>query len=142
MMGNLMRTKRRSLDDYMYQPPKSGGTAVLDEIEPADAALDDIEIPEETTETLGDLAELPGGVGESAIVVRAPGEEDSPEMFTYEPSADAPGAWVVYPPGVPCPAEGYRVQLDHAASPEEFEDMEIALDEAGAMNEESTGGGY
>ena len=132
-MGNLIRGKRRALDNYMYQPPVDEEEMDLppptDLVDVEDEALvPGDEDPMEALNELGaDLTETP------AIVVKAPGEEADPDMFTYEQMDN--GAWMTYPPGVPCEGEGYKVQLDHPATEEDFLSMEEALTAAG-----STGG--
>jgi hypothetical protein len=115
-MNDMMRAKRRDMESYMYQPPKAADdTSVVSESDsdqPTDAAPADV------------AAALPDSVG--AITVLAPGDEASPDMYTYE-KMDT-GAWMVYPPGVPCETGKSRVQLDHAATEAEYADMEAALE--------------
>lgn len=107
MMSDMLRNKRREQLDYMY---RAGETA--------DVAAD----PE------ADPAELPAPTFE---VKDAGQPDDSPESFIYEPFVDAPGAWVVYPPGVPCDQEERRVVLDHPATSEELDRMSEAIDQGG-----------
>jgi hypothetical protein len=73
---------------------------------------------------------------EKSLTVAAPGEPSTGDTFEYEPLTDMPGAWVVYPPGVPCDENEYRVQMDRPAGVEDFAAMQEALDEAGATNPE------
>jgi hypothetical protein len=106
-MGNLIRAKRRALNEYMFQAPDAGP--------PTDAPLP------------ADLVDLKNG----SI---APGG-DTPtdaDMFTYEPGPG--GGWMVYPPGTPCPSDSYKCQLDHPATSEDFTAMEEALDAAGGLS--------
>lgn len=122
-MGNLMRTKRRALDDYMYEPPKSASSA-----EKADTVISELEADEPGLSTHADdvaeeTAETP------AITVLGPEDESDPEQYTYEKMDN--GAWMVYPPGVPCEAGKSRVQMDHAATEAEYADMDAALGESG-----------
>jgi hypothetical protein len=71
---------------------------------------------------------------ESKIKVAAPGEPSTGDQFEYEPFLDMPGAWVVYPPGVPCDDTEYRVQMSTPAGPDDFAEMQKALDDARATN--------
>lgn len=135
-MGTLLRGKRRDLNSYMYSEPLPED-AEADLPPPTD--LMDLEaegpvpgegVPADALDALGaDETET------SAVVVKAPGEEADPDMFTYEQMGN--GGWAVYPPGVPCPGESYKCQLDHPAGEEDFLAMEEALDAAGALNEET-----
>lgn len=61
-------------------------------------------------------------------VVAAPGEPATEGRFEYEPFIDVPGSWVVYPPGVPCDDNEYRVEMDGPAGADDFEGMQAALD--------------
>lgn len=96
-----------------------------------------------------ELSEMPGDSSEEAeksaepapdegktYKVAAPGEPSTGEQFEYEPMTDIPGAWVVYPPGVPCDDTEYRIQMDKPADKSDFEGMQKALEEAGATNPE------
>jgi hypothetical protein len=75
---------------------------------------------------------------ESKIKVAAPGEPSTGDQFEYEPFLDTPGAWVVYPPGVPCDDAEYRVQMSSPAGADDFAEMQKALDDAGATNSSLT----
>jgi hypothetical protein len=100
-MSNLMRTARSGLDSYMY-----GGGGGEDTNEPNDS-------PKE------DAAEM---------VVLGPDDQDDPSMYTYEPVGN--GAWMVYPPGVPCETGAQRIEIDHPADSTEFSKMQARLDTA------------
>lgn len=73
---------------------------------------------------------------DAAYKVAAPGEPSTGDQFEYEPMIDIEGAWVVYPPGVPCDDTEYRVTMDAPAGADDFAGMKKALDEAGASNPE------
>lgn len=121
-MNAAMRTKRRELEDYMYQPPAD--TSVVSE--------SDADQP--TDMAPADVAEAPPSDA-GAITVLAPGDQASPDMYTYE-KMDT-GAWMVYPPGVPCETGKARVQLDHAATEAEYADMETALEASDTTSTEA-----
>lgn len=84
----------------------------------------------------GPPSEEEPGEQESKIKVAAPGEPSTGDQFEYEPFLDMPGAWVVYPPGVPCDDTEYRVQMSSPAGPDDFAEMQKALDDAGATSPE------
>lgn len=88
---------------------------------------DTYEGPTETESPSEDAAEF---------TVAAPGEPSTGEQFEYEPLPDRPGAWAVYPPGVPCDDTVYRVQMDAPAGEGDFDGMQKALDDAGATDVE------
>jgi hypothetical protein len=73
---------------------------------------------------------------ESKITVAAPGEPSTGDQFEYEPYEGTGGAWIVYPPGVPCDDTEYRVQMSTPAGPDDFAEMQKALDDAGASSPE------
>lgn len=126
-MSNLIRGKRKALDDYMYQEPGAADPGLSDH--PDDAAASDV------------TDALPEGV--TAITILAPDDPSDPEKFTYE-KMDT-GAWMVYPPGVPCETGKSRIQMDHAATESDYADMDSALEAAGATpagEEDSEGEGY
>lgn len=131
-MNAAIRTKRRALDDYMYEPPVDAGAVSADSAEdelgienmPEDMPVEDI------------AAALPEGVG--AITVLAPGDAAAEDMYTYERQDN--GAWMVYPPGVPCEAGKSRIQLDHPATETEYADMDAALGASGATDDEAAEG--
>lgn len=109
-MSDIIRRKRREIADMPMMDDDSD-TKVAVKVESK---------PESETET------------PKTMTVAAPGEPSTGESFEYEPFTDAPGAWVVYPPGVPCDDAEYRVQLDHPATESDFPKMQEALDRAGA----------
>lgn len=107
-MSNLMRKGREDLSSYMYQ-----GDA------PEDVELED---------PLG--AELPDemeGAAPEDFTVLAAGDTPDPEMYVYELEPDRPGAWLIYPPGVPCESGGAKIQRSSPASAAELTEMETAL---------------
>lgn len=120
-MNAAMRTKRRSLEDYMYEPPAESAEAELgiEEMPSSDTA--------DTTES-------------SAITVLAPDEPAAEDMYIYERMDN--GAWMVYPPGVPCETGTSRIQLDHPATAAEYADMDAALGATGASDEPEESGAY
>jgi len=135
-MGNLIRGKRRNLNEYMYNGP-APEDAEVDLPPPTDLMdLEDEEIVPGDEPPMAAVDALAADETETgAIVVKAPGEEAEPDMFTYEQGPG--GGWMVYPPGVPCPGDTYKCQLDHPAGEDDFLAMEEALDAAGALNEET-----
>jgi hypothetical protein len=119
-MNSMMRRKRQDMESYMYQPPES---------ESAEAEMGTEEPP------AAEAAEaLPAEAG--AITVLAPDEPAAEDMYTYERMDN--GAWMVYPPGVPCEEGKSRIQLDHPATADEYASMEEALEAAGATAKEPT----
>lgn len=72
------------------------------------------------------------------FTVAPPGQKGTDNEFEYEPWLDTPGAWIVYPPGVPCDDTEYRIQMKDPAGPDDFAEMQKALDDAGAGNSESS----
>lgn len=101
-MNNMMRQRRRDMADM-----------------PMDMSKD--------TSVDPDVAEEPN---ESTFTVAAPGDASTGDQFEYEPMTDIAGAWVVYPPGVPCDDTAYRIQMDKPAEAEDFAEMQQALDDA------------
>jgi hypothetical protein len=71
-----------------------------------------------------------------AFTVKAPGEPSDGESFEYEPSESTPGAWMVYPPGVPCDDTAYRITMGSPATAEDFAGMQEAIEDAGGGNAE------
>lgn len=69
------------------------------------------------------------------FTVQAPGSESPPEQFIYEPLEGTPGAWAVYPPGIPCDTSTYRISRADPAPAADFDKMQAALDDAGAETE-------
>jgi hypothetical protein len=111
-MSDMMRKRRRdmladSVGDMPYTPPDEE-TTESSEIVTKDA----LEAPQD-------------------FVVKNPGESDSLQEFTYEPMTDIPGAWVVYPPGIPCDTAEYRITMDHPAEAGDFDSMAQSLLDAG-----------
>jgi hypothetical protein len=84
----------------------------------------------------GPPSEEEPGEQESKFTVAAPGEPSTGDQFEYEPFTDVPGAWMVYPPGVPCDDTEYRVQMSSPAGADDFAEMQKALDDAGAASPE------
>ena len=114
-MGDMMRTRRKQMMDESMGGPYSGP--------PDETAEEDTEEASETSE--------------EKFKVAAPGEPSTGEQFEYEPMLDIPGAWVVYPPGVPCDDAEYRVQMDSPADKDDFPNMEKAITDAGGNTSES-----
>lgn len=108
-MGNMLRERRAMMAEMPDDAPYDGP--------PAD------ETPKD----------------EKSYKVAAPGEPSTGEQFEYEPMTDIDGAWVVYPPGVPCDDTEYRVTMDAPAGADDFAGMKRALDEAGSGNPEPVG---
>jgi len=156
-MNNLMRARRGALQDYMYGggPPDQGppsdnaatpadiadlvsqlGTRRRPGVGPEESPAEEAaESPEEEAQE----EQQEGPESDTGITVLQPGDKDDPDMYTYEPMDN--GAWMVYPPGVPCDDQELRVELDHPATPEDFEEMQEALDAAGGGGSAETGGG-
>lgn len=131
-MGNLLRRRRAELneipgEDAPYELPSDADT----ELPPPEA---DIEIDP--------LAE-PGAETEPATetdyTVAAPGEPSTGESFEYEPLPDTPGAWAVYPPGVPCDDTTYRITMDQPATADDFDGMQAAIDAVDTSRAEPIG---
>lgn len=117
-MNDMMRSRRKDMNEYMYQSPDSSSSDPSTSNDPAaDTA------PDNTVGSTPDAA--------SSITVLAPGDPSDDTMFTYEKQDN--GAWMVYPPGVPCETGKARVQLDHAATESEYADMETALEDSNTM---------
>ena len=88
----------------------------------------------------GMMSNMMGDMGPAekrGFTVQAPGSESPPEQFIYEPLPEHPGAWAVYPPGVPCDTGTYRVSRADPAPAADFDKMQAALDEAQGSGEES-----
>lgn len=121
-MNAMMRNRRKEMADMpMYEGPPPKKAVVAVSVGPDEEQTEPVDNPSE------EAAEPSGG-----ITVAAPGEKSSGEGFEYEPLPNIPGAWVVYPPGVPCDDTEYRVQIDHPAAEGDFAKMQTALDDAGA----------
>jgi len=126
-MGNMLRKERDGLSSYMYggadaeTPPESAAETT------SGAGLEDL---------LGG-AELPDDIPTESFTVLAAGDTPDPEQYTYELSTEAPGAWMIYPPGVPCPSGAAKIQRSSPASAAELAEMETALLEAEGGTAES-----
>lgn len=109
-MGDMLRKKRDDLGAYMYEggPPET----------PSDGP--DAVILAKSTEPLPETEETSG------LQVLDPGQPDPPDKYVYA-QGDAPGSWVMYPPGVPCDTETTRVALDHPATVEDLTAMDEAV---------------
>lgn len=128
-MSEAMRSRRREMLDYMYRGGATDDPAQDPEADPAAEPA--------PTFTVVDAGQ--------------PTNEDESTSFVYEPfegSEGVQGAWVVYPPGVPCDQEERRVIMDHPATPEEFDRMAEAIKAGGKTTPEpetpaeDTGEGY
>ena len=105
-MNDMMRTRHREIADLpIYEGPSRA-------------------TERETATEEAPKPEAP----KKEFTVKAPGEPSTGEQFEYEPFVDIPGAWVVYPPGVPCDDNEYRVTMDEPAAAEDFEGMQRAID--------------
>jgi hypothetical protein len=114
-MSDMMRGRRKEMMDMpAYMGPPSDEEAT----EPSDNPTEEAAEPS------------------SKFTVAAPGEPSTGDQFEYEPFLDMPGAWVVYPPGVPCDDTEYRIQMSSPAGPDDFAGMQKALDDAGAASPE------
>jgi hypothetical protein len=69
----------------------------------------------------------PSTKGSKNFTVQPPGTESPTDQFVYEPVEG--GAWTVYPPGVPCETGIYRISRATPAGPDDFAEMQAALDE-------------
>jgi hypothetical protein len=67
--------------------------------------------------------------GSQDFTVQPPGTHSPTDQFIYEPSDSAEGAWVVYPPGVPCDTGTARISRVTPADTGDFPKMQKALDE-------------
>lgn len=78
--------------------------------------------------------------GSRDFTVQEPGTHSPTDQFIYEPLIDSgyEGAWVVYPPGVPCDPEEYRISRASPAGVGDFEKMKAALDESSAGSPEAS----
>src|SRR6266498_303020 len=65
--------------------------------------------------------------GSRDFTVQAAGELSPTDQFIYEPYEE--GAWVVYPPGVPCDSDVARISRATPAGAGDFDKMQAALDE-------------
>jgi hypothetical protein len=70
--------------------------------------------------------------GSRDFTVQKPGTHSPDDAFTYEPLLEKPGAWAVYPPGVPCDPEEFRISRNTPADVGDFDKMQSALDDAQA----------
>jgi hypothetical protein len=111
-MNDMLRKKRGELEDYMYKGEPDAAVVIT-------AAPDD-----EAAEVIPDNE---AAAGETAgLTVLAPGEEDPPDMYVYA-QGETPGAWTMYPPGVPCDTGTTRVALDHPATAADLARMDEAV---------------
>jgi len=79
-----------------------------------------------------DAEPAPSGFsGSREFTVQAPGVAAPDDQFVYEPLPDTPGAWAVYPPGVPCETSIARISRATPAGVADFPKMQQALDDAG-----------
>jgi hypothetical protein len=67
--------------------------------------------------------------GSRDFTVQEPGTDAPDNQFVYEPLDTTPGAWAVYPPGVPCDANKTRISRTDPADVADFPKMQAALDE-------------
>lgn len=112
-----MAVKSRNMNDMMRMRRHEMAAASRGE----DMPMMEIEIEEEESPKNEQKSE-------KQFKVAAPGEPSTGENFEYEPFIDIPGAWVVYPPGVPCDDNEYRVVMDEPAKAADFDKMQMALD--------------
>ncbi len=73
--------------------------------------------------------ELAPARGSREFTVQAPGVHSPTDQFIYEPFLDMDGAWVVYPPGVECDPNEYRIARATPADTGDFSKMQAALAE-------------
>lgn len=73
----------------------------------------------------------PSFSGSREFTVQPPGVEAPDDQFVYEPLPDTPGAWAVYPPGIPCETSISRISRSTPAGVADFPKMQQALDESG-----------
>lgn len=116
-MGDMLRKRRDEMSDLpAYEGPPAKDASVSVEVE-TDATTPPTE---------------PNAEGDSAALkVNAPGEPSTGSGFEYEPVTDVPGAWIVYPPGVPCDDTEYRVTMSKPAAEADFPKMQKAIEDAG-----------
>jgi hypothetical protein len=67
--------------------------------------------------------------GSRDFTVQAPGTNAPDNQFVYEPLDTTPGAWAVYPPGIPCDANKTRISRTDPADVADFPKMQAAIDE-------------
>lgn len=129
-MGNMLRRRRAELNEI---PGEDTPYELPSDTEPELPAPDaDIEV-DPLDESLDE------SVAETDYTVVAPGEPSTGESFEYEPLPDTPGAWAVYPPGVPCDDTAYRITMDAPATADDFAGMQAAIDAADTRRAEPTG---
>jgi hypothetical protein len=73
--------------------------------------------------------DAPKSSGSRDFTVQEPGVDAPDDQFVYEPLDTTPGAWAVYPPGVPCDANKTRISRTTPADVADFPKMQRALDE-------------
>jgi hypothetical protein len=84
------------------------------------------------------MAEETAEKGSQDFTVQPPGTHSPTDQFIYEPSPGAEGAWVVYPPGVPCDTGTARISRATPADAGDFPKMQAALDEETTEPTDST----
>jgi hypothetical protein len=119
-MSDMLRKRRSELnqipdDAAPYELPSDTET----ELPPPDAEIETE--PDPIEDPLTESAE-------TDYTVAAPGEPSTGETFEYEPLPDTPGAWAVYPPGVPCDDSEYRISMAEPATADDFAGMQEAID--------------
>ena len=72
------------------------------------------------------------------FTVHDPGVDVPDDQFVYEPLPETPGAWAVYPPGVPCETSVTRIGRATPADVADFPKMQAAIDEASGSDEMDT----
>ena len=121
-MNEMMRSRRKDMMDLpAYEGPPSEVS---------------VEVEAKSSEPTPESSEQPENA--EGLTVIAPGEPSTGEKFEYEPLTDAPGAWAVYPPGVPCDENEYRVAMDRPAGKDDFAKMTKAIEDAGGTTVEPT----
>jgi hypothetical protein len=78
--------------------------------------------------------------GSQDFTVQPPGTLSPTDQFIYEPyTGGTEGAWVVYPPGVPCDTGTARISRVTPADTGDFPKMQKALDEETGEPGDSSG---
>ena len=69
--------------------------------------------------------------GSQDFTVLKSGDKQSGDGLIYEPDPEIDGAWLVYPPGVPCDESATRIErTTPAATKSDFDAMQQAIDDA------------
>lgn len=131
-MNAMLRKRRSELnqipgEDAPYELPSDADTET--ELPPPDAEIE--------VDPLEESVDEPTTATDYTVV--APGEPSTGEGFEYEPLPDTPGAWAVYPPGVPCDDTEYRITMDAPATADDFAGMQEAIDAADTRRAEPAG---